>query len=383
LVSTIWSAVKLRNNKLFLPTILIILSNLFLFKIITKNGESFLQFLPWWFVRTAIVDPSRTNWIDIELRRQFYVAQGGIRGNLRVIEYELIAFCVYLFGNLGMRFVGFGEIIKSIFTKSLFNEPIRIMLLASMLSGFVITLLFVQRGVTYNLIQFMQYFLLIFGFWGAISLSNLLQKIKARIIRVGLVMLFVLLSVPTVIGNLKEFYGPGTNPLAIVTNNEIEALNFVIKTIPEGDVILSQPLIPYQNKIYDRQPWPIMAWVSTGYVSAYTGKQTYLADDGQLAILGLNIDARKLQVYTFFNINPSSEEEKWMLLNTKVSDNIKVNYKNRDNLLPEYRLTFLRNENIRYLYLRKDALGVRGQQNIIDLGLLKIFENEEIVIYRV
>jgi len=51
-----------------------------------------------------IVEPSRLNWLDLEYRREFYLARGGIKSILRIIEYEGIGFLIFFFGNLGMRF---------------------------------------------------------------------------------------------------------------------------------------------------------------------------------------------------------------------------------------------------------------------------------------
>ncbi|MBC7293107.1 MAG: hypothetical protein H5T84_03175, partial [Thermoleophilia bacterium] len=152
------------------------------------------------------------NWVDLELKRQFYLAKGGIRSWLRIIQFEGTAFLIFLIGNLGTRTLGFLYLFQNFLNKKIFKQPLLMNLVVSALIAFFIPLFFVQKGVAYNLIQFMQYFLLIFGFFAAISAYNLFSQIKIKFKKILLIVFFVFFSIPTVIGNLYEFYGK--NPLA-------------------------------------------------------------------------------------------------------------------------------------------------------------------------
>lgn len=76
----------------------------------SAGGASFLIFQPWWFIRTMIVEPSRLNWVDLELRRQTYIYEHNWK---RVISIELMGFLIFFFGNLGMRFIGLWDFMKS------------------------------------------------------------------------------------------------------------------------------------------------------------------------------------------------------------------------------------------------------------------------------
>jgi len=341
-----------KRNGFILLTILLGVSNFTIFKLITKGGESLLMFLPWWFIRTMIVVPDRVNWLDLELRRQFYLARGGIRALLRIIQFETTAFLIFLVGNLGTRIIGFSEIARIFWKRTVFKNPMVTSLFFTMLTGFLMPIFFVQRGVTYNLIQFMQYFLLFFGFFAAITTYRFLSGAKPKSKKVLILLIIIALSIPTVIGNFLDFYGK--NPLAIVSNQEIEALDYLKMVTTDNDIILTRPFNPYSRGLYERQPWPIYAWESTAYVSAYTTRQTYYTDEGQIRILGINTEERLKAMNDFFDEKISLEKKG----------------------------EFLRSEKITFLYLRKEELDSEQAEGYASLGLEKIFSNDEAVVYR-
>jgi hypothetical protein len=350
--ASFFSLILKKNREVVGLTALVGLTNLAVFKSITRGGASFLMFQPWWFIRTMVVAHDRVNWINLEHRRQFYLARGGIQGLLRVIQLEATAFLMFLVGNLGTRVIGFLAIFKGLFHRTIFTDPLESTIFFALLTSFLVPLLFIQKGVVYNLIQFMQYFLLLFGFYGAIALYGVLKGFKNKTWKYIFLAIFVFLSIPTVIGNLVEFYGK--NALAIVTYEEIEALDFLKTNVGEKEIILTKPHNVYAKGLYESQPWPIYAWESTAYVSAYTGKQTFYTDEGQMRILGLETEERLEKMNDFFNPGLSLEDKE----------------------------NFLKSEEIKFIYLRTEE--VEDQREIFsELGLEKIFENGEVAIYLV
>lgn len=330
---------------------LIGLSSLVIFRLIAHEGESFLMFHPWWFIRTTIVDPNRVGWMDLELRRQFYLDRGGWRSYVRIAQFEGLALIIFLFGNLGTRAIGFLHLSRDFLTKRVLRKPLEATLFFTMLAGFTIPLLFLQRGVVYNLIQFAQYFLLIFTFWAAVSTDAVFRSIRKKSSKVVFLIILVAVSVPTVIGNLVEFYGK--NPLVVVSPAEIEALNFIKTNYPPSRIILTRPFNPYSHGLYDHQPWPIYAWVSTGYVSAYTGRPTYLADEGQMVIMDLKPENRLAAAARFFNPATAAEEKRLLL----------------------------ERENISLVYLHRDEVPEGFDQQANNFGLKNVFENDDAAVY--
>lgn len=340
-------------NRRFSTIILCILlgiSNFITIKIMTKGAEGFLMFLPWWFIRTMVV--AKLDWMDLEFRRQHYLAQGTLKANLRVIQLELEAFLIFLIGNMGMRILGFYEIGREVFTQrlSILKNQFEVLLLIAMLTGFIIPLLFVQRGIIYNNIQFMQYFLLISGFYTAIATYRIINSIKNKLIIFVFMIILICLSLPTVIGNLVEFYGKP--PLSKITKEELIALNYLKKNSSSKDVILTAPFNKYLYTKYESQPFPIYAWYSTGYIPALSSRYTYLTSEEQALITNYPMEERRKKMKIFF-------EQKDLEFNNK----------------------FLKDENIKLIYLNKDELDKSFDTTGLPLDIF--FENNKVVVYKV
>ena len=333
-------------------TALLILSNFITFKLMTKDAASFLIFLPWWFIRVMIVD--KLGLIEWENRRQHYLSVGRFTSYLRIGQLELTAFLIFLIGNLGMRVIGFYELISMIIRGKLkvFKDPMSVMLLATMLTGFIIPIFFVQKGLIYNNIQFMQYFLFIFGFYGAISTYKILNFFKSNSAKFIVFILIVALSVPTVIGSLVEFYGPDKAPLSKISNAELDAIRYLRENSKQDSVILNLPYNKYLRNKIEEITLPIYAWYDTNYVSALSGRASYLASE-----------------HVTLLFYPSTQER---------IDNKGKFFSQTDF---EWNRQFLKSENISYLYIPKKEIEV-----VLDLEqntLQTFFENDEVIIYEV
>ena len=170
----------IRNKKFgyFLMFFILLVTNFITLHIISPNAISFLIFEPWWFIRTMVV--VKLGLIDWELRRQHYLYVGRFTSYLRVIQLEGTALLIFITGNLGVRILGLPIIVNRVihFKKKILNSPIDTFLLTSAFVGFIVPMLFLQKGVVWVSVQFMQYSLLIVGFYGAIFVYSILKKIK-------------------------------------------------------------------------------------------------------------------------------------------------------------------------------------------------------------
>lgn len=246
----------------------------------SANSQDFLIWQPWWYIRTMVVATDRLNWLDLELRRQTYIAENNWK---RVIQVELTAFLIFLLGNLGMRFLGFLTIFNQI-KSNIFKNSFNLFFLVITLASFFIPVFFLQKGVVWNSIQFNQYFLLLFGFLAALSIREILNFSKRRLFKIIVSILIIGLAIPTQIGLLWQFYS--NLPLSKITYPELEALNF-LKTQPNKDsIVLTAPFNTYERDKYKNPPIPIYAWYDTGYVSAISGKPTLISDEEQVNIMG-------------------------------------------------------------------------------------------------
>jgi hypothetical protein len=252
----------------------------------TSASTTFLIFQPWWFVRTMVVEPSRLNWLDLELRRQFYLDRGGIKSILRIIEYEGIAFLIFFFGNLGSRFLGLPQFLKS--TRKFFSDSFSQTFSLIVLISLILPLLFLQKGVAGNTAQFLQYFILLFGILAALSVSNLIGKIRSPFSALPITIAIIALTFPTQLGQINDLYK--RNPFAKIASSELEALAKIKNEFSEDTVILTPPYDQYldlKTEIPD-----IWDWFDTSYVAAFSEKRTYLADIEQVDVMGYNYQER-------------------------------------------------------------------------------------------
>ena len=335
-----------KKKDLALVGLIASLGNYVTLKIISPTAQSFIIFNPLWFTRTMMV--VRLDNVDWELRRQHYASLHTLKGYLHLILHEAYAIFLFIVGNTGMRIIGLYEGIQIKFKK--ISYPYLFMQVG-MLAAILSVLLFVQNGITYNHIQYVQIYLHFIGIFSGISMSILVEKIHKKYIKIIFVFTIVALSVPTVIGNLFDFYGPGKKPLAFISNNELEALNWIKNNTDKDSVIFTKPFDKDAHYGYKVQPLPISIWYPTMYVHSISTRRTFLTGEEQLIITGYQTE------------NEIKNMKKFM-----------------SQIDLKFNKEYLTNNKIDYLYFRKDEI-----KNPIDAtknNLTEVFKNNEVVIYK-
>ena len=137
------------------------------------------------------------------------------------------------------------------------------------------TLLFVQKGEWWNIIQFLGYTLFLMNFFAAEALFYLLKSKKKIFLLIGIG--FILLTLPT---NIEQVSFAGERHISF-NNEELNALTF-LKKKPNGVVLT----LPVQE---------------TSYVSAFSEKQEYIADKNPLNLLGIDYEKRMNEVRDLHN----------------------------------------------------------------------------------
>ncbi len=278
----IWQMLRERKIQILLLTILSGALAAILYLPNSSGSVSFLIFQPWWYIRTMIVEPSRLNLLDWELRRQTYIYEHNWK---RVIFLEGLGFLIFFFGNLGMRFVGLWDGFK--FVKSSLKNYFNLIFILIIFSSLVLPLLFLQKGVASNTSQFLQYFVLLIGILAGISVARLIKFVKFPVFQILIALIFIATMIPTQIGLLRDFYGsPGhlRQAFAKISASEIQALGYIKNNTSPKTVILTPP--------YDQYPEVggltpnVWNWSDTGYVSAFSSRRTYFDDHEQVDIMG-------------------------------------------------------------------------------------------------
>jgi len=334
-----------KEYRILLLGILLSISNFLLLKVISPTAQSFLVLEPLWFPRTMMV--VRLNWMDWELRRQHYMWVNNWRSWLREFSLEFQAIVIFIVGNTGMRLLGFGEIFSKLRKKLDFVD---VFMITGSAAAVLIVLFFVQSGITFNLIQFVQIYLHFIGIYAGITTWKFIRFAKPTWLKVSIAVLIITLAVPTAIGNLFDFYGSGKKPLAYISNGELEGLNWLKNNTPINAVIFTKPFDKDAHYKYKSQPLPISAWYSTMYVHSISGRRTFLSGEEQLMITGYKFEDELIGGKSFMAQQNPKE----------------------DNL-------FLSKYGIDYIYLRLDEI-----KNPINktVNITEVFKNNEVVIYK-
>jgi len=262
---------------------------------------------------------------------------------IKGIPAYFVAFLIFLLGNFGTRVLGFAWFLQKL-KKIRELDYLSVFIGSIIIVGVIIPMFLVQKGTPWNTIQFFYYSLFFMGIVSGIFLSRFLSKITIGL-QYAVIGVVFSLTLPTTVTTMKH-YLPSTPP-AKIGNFELEALSFLEKK-PQGRVLSLQiPGIYYE----DEHPMPLYEYDSTAYVSAFSNKPVFLEDVVNLNIMNYNWPARLEKIKTF------------------LEDSNSENGKN-----------FLRDEGIDYIYLvKRSGVGLHEPT----LGLKNIFENEEVIIYKV
>jgi len=294
-----------------------------------QQGSFPFIFKPLWFVRTMF-----------EAKDRLYIPRFGHmwwtlhRDWLTSPRFWILAgggTAAFIFGNFNLRLLG---------VKKLGNKFLEINFLMAILISIVLPLLFVQKGTTWNTIQFIYYGLIFSNYFMAKFLSQIGQSRFFLIIPVILI---------TVLGGWEVFKTYLTRkPAAYVSEQELVGLDYLEDL--EGNNVLAYPYNPSIKK-ESAPPYPLYIYESTAYVSAFSGKQEFASDLMNLDITGFNWEERVKDKKRFFE----STDEIWAR-------------------------GFLLNNQIDYVYLVKDQdISLPADK----LGLKMIFDQEHVRIYQV
>lgn len=314
---------------LFLGSLIL---SLILFLPLNKGSSSMLVWQPFWFLETMMGLTDRLGWLKFHSAMTTY-RMAGIWW--KAIPAYLVAFVIFWYGNMGMRFLSELTIVKWIKEKSF--SVIEIFIVFIILAGGLIPMFFLQKGTPWNTIQFFYYSLFFSGILAGIALSRATNYLLLAII---------LLTIPTTVATLRHYLP--SRPPAMLSRGELEALNFLSQQ-PNG-VVLTYPFDRIAAKEAEANPpRPLYLYESTAYVSAYGKKDVFLEDEVNLDIMGYDWKARRAEIEKFYQ-----------------------------SLDQEFVRDFLKKNNIKYIYWTAKQ---RAKLGDAQLGLLKIFENEKVNVW--
>jgi hypothetical protein len=258
-----------------------------------NQSSSMIIYKPFWFLETMMSNPDRLNW----QRYGEALINYGLAGNIVKGTFAYLgAFLIFLMGNIGTRIIAAIYIIKkSINFKKI--DYIDYFNFSFITAGIIIPTFFVQSSTAWNTIQFFYYSLLFLDLLAGIVIGGFFETRNYLAIKILILALVVFITIPTTMDTLGQYLP--SRPPAIITQNELEALQFLEKQ-PTG-VVLTQAYNRdlAKTKNYDGLR-PLYLYESTAYVSAMTGKPTYLEDFMNLDITGYSWQNRLSFIEDYF-----------------------------------------------------------------------------------
>jgi len=330
-VSGIFRLAKEKKSDGLVVFVLSLVLSLVLFLPSLKGSSKLLIWQPFWFLETMMGISDRLGWAKFYSAMMTYKSGGIIIKG--ILAYSM-AFAIFIVGNIGTRVLAF----KNINLKKFNSIDLFIWFVIG--GGILIPTFVLQKGTPWNTIQFFYYSLFFSGILAGVVLSKFNK---------WLVSLIVVLTIPTTIITLKDVYLP-KRPPAVLLKEELSALEF-LKNQPDG-VVLTYPFDRQKAKEAEANPpRPLYLYESSAYVSAFSGKTTFLEDEVNLDITGYDWKTRREEV------------ENW--------------YKEKDQ---EKAREFLKENNIKYIYWIEPQQAYLGEGQ---LGLNGLYENTEVDIWKV
>lgn len=334
-----------RNVKflyIFLATLA--LSALFILPTYDFKTKSMI-FAPFWFLESMVASTDRFYWPKMATALVNYKLSGNIVK--AVLAYSFTLF-IFLLGNMGIRIIGVPWISRSIrnFKKS---GIVEIIFISVVFTGILIPLCFIQAGNPWNSIQFFYYSLVFLSVISGISVGRYFESMKKKdalppkkflIKSCAIVGVLLAITIPTLVSTLRNYLP--ARPPAKISKAELNALEF-LKGQPDGIVLTQTYDKNLADKALSNPPRPLYLYESTAYVSALTGKQTFMEDEVNLEITGYDWKERKQDIIENFG-----------------------------------NMTYLKNLGITYIYI-SDELGFKYKD---EMKSINIYNKDNIAIYK-
>ena len=316
-----------RDLSILLISVPVLLLSLLVFLPNNSGSQSLIQYNPLWLVSSMITAQDRLGWNRLTLTLQSGVLY-------KLIYGYFLGILIFIAGNFGTRIISFTAV------KEMFKQSF---LLYFVLISVFLPLIFIQEGTAWNIVQFLYYGLAVLNIFAGIALAGLVARMP-KILGVILILVIILLTLPTTLGTFRHYLPQ--RPPAKLSTKELEALQF-LRNQP-GGVVLT---VPFDEKLNSQfaAPKPLSVYTSTAYVSAFSGQSAFFEDTVNLEILGIAYKGRFNQARDYFKIRDRSNK-------------------------------IARENNISYVFLPK-FLNYQIDEGL--MGLKKIYENDEVDIYKV
>jgi len=321
--------IKKRFSLLF-PFFISVIIAFFIYSVMISDSKSGLYFIPGWSLAQMVESPDRLNIVDWTLKLQHYQSTDNIARQIQIYTQEVL---VFIFGNLGIRSIGFFYILLVFLRKHFKQSASSIFFLSVIVISLAIPLLFNQTGSPYDIFQFGHYALIISAILTALAVEKLAERFSLnKKLLVLFVSVVILLAIPTTVKTIQMNL---RSDKTIITGEDLKLLNYLKENTKKDSVIFIYPS--------DEFSW---------FILGLGERRVYYSNLG-----------------TFF----ASERSKARITE---SENFIQSY-NR-----EQRLEFLKNYKIGHLFLRKNLEEDTLKGLINDLNLNESLSTQKYSLYK-
>lgn len=204
---------------------------------------------------------------------RYYLYQFG--WGTRLLLIELLSVFLFIFFNFGVRFFGLLYLTFHFLKKKINFYYLAILL--TILFSISFTAFFVQKGIWWNTIQFTYYGLFLGNIFAALFLFFLIKK--RQLFYYLLITFLLLINVPENLDILKSFIP--FKKSNFIPREEFFALNFLKNRNKKVvfSTTINKEFITNNN-------------LHSAYISAFSGKQSYFANELQLIVTGVDYKKR-------------------------------------------------------------------------------------------
>jgi len=285
---------------------------------IFRDPSSTLIFAPLWAPHSVLTD--NMPWYGYAEKMYTYTRLSVIKG---IVETELYALYVFLFGNLGTRLIGLlllpVLILKERKPPSFFALNVLIMALISIL----IPLFFIQSGKVFEIIQMAWYFLFFISLLASFGFYALFNLVRVKLIKIVLVAIIVILTLPSAYEPYKGYFDGMRSPGASLSSDYFKAMKF-LKT--QGDY--SETVIEIPGKNTHATKKDVLSWygLSSPAIVAFGNKRSYLNNE-YIDFTGVDIYPRIdfIRKIILFNNLTSNKSAEYTSLQKEVEQGLKNN----------------------------------------------------------
>ncbi|MBI2641843.1 hypothetical protein HYW87_04615 [Candidatus Roizmanbacteria bacterium] len=276
------SKIKIKNFLVYSFVIsAFVLIGLFLFydPLSTSKTGSTFSLIPFALVHTITESPDQF-YLQKMTDARYFLQQFGI--GPRLIAIELINLLIFLFFYLGTRFFGLLYVTILLVRKQL--DKFDFVVISTILFSILLTVSLVQKGVWWNVVQFFFYAIFLSTIYLARLTYDFFKSKRKFFLSSGLIL--ILLSVPTSYDLIWHFLKVSKS--TYLPKGEIDALTF-LKKQPDG--VVFTPLYKKGWKEQQKNP-PLNQYEDSSYVSAFSGKQQYLAEIQSMSVTSIPFEKR-------------------------------------------------------------------------------------------